>query len=644
LGGFVLSSNPLQQTLSTILASRPTHNTGIAALTIAAIGIVYGDIGTSPLYTMKAVFAPEHGLPLTQENLLGVISLIVWGLTVVVSLKYVILILRADNRGEGGIMALMSLALSSLPKKSRMNYPLILIGVGGAALFYGDSIITPAISVLSAIEGLEVATPAMKPFVVPITILVLIILYAFQSRGTGGIGKWFGPIMLVWFSILAIMGIINIVRSPEILAALNPLHAFNFMLRNRMIAFIALGAIVLAFTGAEALYADMGHFGARPIRIAWSSVIFPALALNYLGQGGLLLSNPAGISSPFYHQLGSWSVYPLVVLSTISTVIASQATISGTFSMTKQAISLGLLPRMKIVFTSDREIGQIFIPVINGLQLAAVVITVIEFGSSDELAAAYGIAVTGTMLFTTILSFFVIRYHWRYPLPVCLGLSGIFFVIDAALFSSNTLKIMSGGWYPLMLGLILFSIMLTWRKGRQLVGENLKKHAIPLDGFLESLFLVPPARVPGTAIFLRGETDGVPHAMLHNLKHNRVLHERVVFLTIHTHEIPWVPLAERIQVQDFGNECYQVRVHYGFKDQPDIPQVLKLCEPLGLEFDMLSTSFFISRQTIISTPDSGMSTWREHLFVTLSRNARGAADYYKIPPNQVIELGTQVEI
>jgi len=630
--------------MSAHLASRQTNHSSIAALTIAAIGIVYGDIGTSPLYTMKAVFAPEHGLALNAVNLMGIVSLIVWGLIIIVTLKYVTLMLWADNRGEGGVMALMSLALSSLPKNSRWHFPLMLVGVFGATLFYGDSVITPAISVLSAIEGLEVAAPGLKPYVVPITVLVLIALYSFQSKGTAGIGKLFGPVMMVWFAALAVMGLINIVKSPEILAALNPWHAISFMLDHSVIAFIALGAVVLAFTGAEALYADMGHFGAKPIRLAWSLIVFPALALNYLGQGGLLLSNPAAISNPFYQQLGAWSIYPLVALSTIATVIASQATISGAFSMTKQAISLGLLPRMKIIFTSDKEIGQIYIPVINGLQLAAVVIAVIEFGSSDELAAAYGIAVTGTMLMTTILTFFIFRYHWKYPLALGVVVSSTFLVIDIALLSSNALKIMQGGWFPLMLAIILFAIMMTWRKGRQLVGENLKKHAIPLDGFLESLFLVPPVRVSGTAIFLRGESDGVPHAMLHNLKHNRVLHERVIFLTVIMHEVPWIPLAERVQIQDFGNECYQLRVNYGFKDVPDIPLVLDMCKQFGLEFDMLSTSFFISRQTIISTPGTGMSMWREHLFVTLSRNARGAADYYQIPPNQVIELGTQVEI
>ena len=497
---------------------------------------------------------------------------------------------------------------------------------------------------LSAIEGLEVAAPGMKPYVVPITLVVLVGLYAFQSHGTAGIGRWFGPIMIIWFAALAVLGVVNIMRAPEILAALNPLHAITFLVRNKMVAFVALGAVVLAFTGAEALYADMGHFGAKPIRIAWSLVVFPALALNYLGQGGLLLSNPAAISNPFFQQIGAWGIYPLVALSTIATIIASQATISGTFSVTKQAISLGLLPRMKIIFTSDQEMGQIYMPMVNFMQFVAVVITVIEFGSSDELAAAYGIAVTATMLMTTILAFFVIRHQWKLNLAACLGISGIFLLVDIALLSANTIKVFEGGWYPLLLGAGLFTIMMTWRRGRQLVTANLKMHAIPLDGFMESLFVAPPPRVPGTAIFLRGEVDGVPHAMLHNLKHNQVLHERVVFLTIFMQEVPWVPIQERVRIIDLGNECYQVNVLYGFKDEPDIPQVLELCLQHGLDIDLPSTSFFISRQTIISTPDGGMTPWREHLFVLLSRNARGAADYYRIPTNKVIELGTQIEI
>jgi KUP system potassium uptake protein len=616
----------------------------IAALTLAAIGIVYGDIGTSPLYTLKTVFDPTHGLALSGSNLIGVVSLIFWGLTIIVSLKYVTLVLRADNHGEGGIMALMALALGAITGRARLCYALLLIGVFGAALFYGDSVITPAISVLSAVEGLEVATPAFKPYVVPLTIVVLVCLYAAQRHGTGGIGRWFGPIMLVWFLVLAAMGVVNIVQTPAILAALNPWHALRFLLDNRMVAFIALGAIVLAFTGAEALYADMGHFGKTPIRVAWFSVAFPALALNYLGQGALLLAHPEAIANPFYQQLGSWSVYPLVVLSTIATVIASQATISGTFSMTKQAIALGFLPRMRILHTSEREIGQIYIPAVNWAQLVAVLLAVIGFGSSEQLAAAYGIAVTATMLATTVLTYFVIRYRWNLNLFLCIGATGFFFLIDAAFFSANALKLLHGGWFPLLLGAVLFALMLTWRRGRELVFENLQKHAIPLEAFLESLFISPPERVPGTAIFLRGEKDGVPHAMLHNLAHNKVLHERTVFLTAHTSDEPWVPAEARVEVVPLPHSCYQVNVKFGFKDEPDIPDVLALCANQGLVFHMMETSFFVARQTVISTPGAGMATWREHLFVTMQRNSRDAADYFHIPANRVIELGTQVEI
>jgi KUP system potassium uptake protein len=616
----------------------------LVALTLAAIGIVYGDIGTSPLYTLKTIFAPAHGLALNTPNLLGVISLIFWGLTFIVSLKYVTLVLRADNRGEGGIMALMALVLSSVSKLSGWHFPLMVVGVFGATLFYGDSVITPAISVLSAIEGLEVATPALTPYVVPLTMLVLIALYSVQSRGTAGIGRWFAPIMVLWFASLAIMGIINIMKAPEILAALNPWHALVFLNDNRLIAFIALGAVVLAFTGAEALYADMGHFGKKPIQMAWFLITFPALALNYLGQGGLLIANPDAISNPFYQQLGAWSIYPLVMLSTMATVIASQATISGTFSMTKQAIALGFLPRMRVLHTSASQIGQIYIPVVNWLQLIVVLLAVIGFGSSENLAAAYGIAVTATMLSTTVLTFFVIRYRWKMNLFLCWFATGFFLVIDIMFFSASALKLFHGGWFPLLLGSILFIIMLTWKSGRQLVFENLQKHAIPLEDFLSSLFIAPPVRVPGTAIFLRGESDGVPHAMLHNLSHNKVLHERVVFLTVFILEEPWVSPLEQVRVIDLGHQCFQLNVHYGFKDEPDIPKVLALCAQYGLAFEMMETSFFIARQTVISTPESGMAPWREHLFVTMSRNARGAADYYQIPSNRVIELGTQVEI
>jgi KUP system potassium uptake protein len=624
--------------------SEQHKKSSLAALTLAAVGIVYGDIGTSPLYTLKTIFDPTHGLALSTPNLLGIVSLIFWGLTMIVSLKYVTLVLRADNRGEGGIMALMALALNSVTRQSRWHYVLMVIGVFGATMFYGDSVITPAISVLGAIEGLEVATPGLEKWVVPLTIIVLVGLYSVQRHGTAGIGRFFGPVMVVWFAVLAVMGVINIVQAPVILHALNPLHAFEFMLRERFIAFVALGAVVLAFTGAEALYADMGHFGKKPIRFAWFMVVFPALALNYLGQGGLLITHPEALENPFFRQLGSWSVLPLVLLSTMATVIASQATISGTFSMTKQAIALGLLPRMRVMHTSESEIGQIYIPAVNWLQLAVVLIAVVGFGSSDKLAGAYGIAVTATMFATTILTFFVTRYRWHLPLWICFGATGFFMIMDVMLFSASTLKLLHGGWFPLLLGAILLTIMLTWKRGRELVFENLEKHAIPLEDFLQSLFVGPPARVAGTAIFLRGETDGVPHALLHNLLHNKVLHERVVFLTVHIREEPYVSESEQVEVVTLGHNCFQLNVSYGFKDEADIPDILRLCALKHLEFEMMETSFFIARQTVISVPGSGMMPWREHLFVIMQRNARTAADYYQIPANRVIELGTQVEI
>lgn len=616
----------------------------LAALTLAAVGIVYGDIGTSPLYTMKEVFSKEHGLQLTEANIFGVVSLIVWGLIVIVAIKYVTLILRADNRGEGGIMALTALALESVGKSSKWHFTLLVLGLFGAALFYGDGVITPAISVLSAIEGLEVATPAFTPYVVPITLIVLLLLYSVQYKGTAGIGKWFGPIMVIWFLVLAGMGLYNIAKMPGVLWALNPVYAFNFLTAHKMLAFLALGAVVLAFTGAEALYADMGHFGSRPIRAAWFMIVFPSLAVNYLGQGALLLANPAAVGNPFYQQLGAWSVYPLVILSTIATVIASQATISGTFSMTKQAISLGIMPRMEIVHTSSKEIGQIYIPAVNWLQLAVVVAAVVGFGSSSALASAYGIAVTGTMLVTSLLTFFVIRYGWKYNPLLCFGATGFFLFIDVALFSANALKFFHGGWFPVVLGIVMFTLMMTWKRGRELVFDNLKKHAIPLEDFLGSLFVSPPVRVAGTAVFLRGEADGVPHALLHNLSHNKILHERVVFLTLHNREIPWVPFSERVRVTDLGNACYQIDVYYGFKNEPDIPGALALCAPYGLTFEAMETSYFISRQTIISSPGSGMAMWRESVFVAMSRIARDAADFYQIPSNRVIEVGSQVEI
>jgi KUP system potassium uptake protein len=458
------------------------------------------------------------------------------------------------------------------------------------------------------------------------------------------VGRAFGPVMTLWFAILAVSGLVHVIDHPGILRALAPTYAASFLFGHGTAAFLALGAVVLTVTGAEALYADMGHFGRKPIRLAWFSICFPALALNYLGQGGLLITQPDAVDNPFFHQLGSWSVIPLVILSTMAAVIASQATISGTYSMTKQAIALGLLPRMRIQHTSESEIGQIYIPAVNWVQLAVVLIAVTGFGSSDNLAGAYGIAVTATMMATTILTFFVTRYRWHLPLAVCLGATGFFLVIDVMLFSSTTLKLFHGGWFPLLLGTILLTLMLTWKRGRELVFENLEKHAIPLEAFMESLFVAPPARVPGTALFMRGESDGVPHALLHNLSHNKVLHERVVFLTVHMREVPWVAAQEQVEVVELGHNCFQLNVQYGFKDEPDIPDILRRCAGLGLSFEMMETSFFIARQTVISTPGRGMAPWREHLYVMMSRNARAAADYYQIPPNRVIELGTQVEI
>lgn len=619
-----------------------SKNSALGALSLAALGIVYGDIGTSPLYALKEVFAPAHGIALNQQNLFGVISLIIWGLTIIVSLKYVMLILRADNRGEGGIVALMALALSSVTKGSGWYRPLLLVGLAGAALFYGDGIITPAISVLSAIEGLEVATPAFKPYVIPLTVGVLVALYSVQYKGTAGIGKFFGPIVLLWFVILGVMGVVNIVANPVILGALNPWHAIRFLTTNGWLAFVSLGAIILAFTGAEALYADMGHFGKKPIRLAWFLVAFPALSLSYLGQGAMLLSNTEAISNPFYNQLGAWSIYPLVAMATIATVIASQATISATYSVTQSAIALGFLPRMRVVQTSDREIGQVYMPLVNWVQLIAVVAAVLAFGSSTSLAAAYGIAVAGTMLTTTILTFFVIRYKWKYNLALCWAATGFFLVIDVALFSANALKIASGGWLPLVIGAVMMLIFLTWRAGRALVLRNLKQSAIPLPAFMESLFSGPPTRVPGTAVFFRAEGDGVPHALLHNLLHNKVLHERTIFLTVYNRDIPTVPLTERVTVEDLGHACFQVNLYYGFKDERDVPAALYAMHELSVE--MMETSFFIARQTVVPAAHGDMALWRDRLFAAMSRNARDAADYYRIPPNRVIELGTQIEI
>ena len=615
-----------------------------SAAALAALGIVYGDIGTSPLYAAKEVFNPSHGIPFSTANVLGGVSAIFWALMIIVSVKYVILIMRADNRGEGGIMALLALATASVRTRGRWGTGLALLGVFGAALFYGDGVITPAISVLSAVEGLQVMAPALKPYVIPLTVIVLIALFAIQSRGTATVGSLFGPVMIAWFVTIGAIGAINIFKAPAVLQALSPVYAYAFLTQHGLASFSVLGAVFLAVTGAEALYADMGHFGSRAIRMAWFLCVLPGLALNYFGQGALLINDPKAIENPFYLMFPGWALLPAVCLSTVATVIASQAVISGTFSMTKQAIQLGFLPRTNIVQTSAKEIGQIYIPSMNWALLGAIIAAVIGFGSSSALASAYGLAVSGTMLITTLLTFFVVRYGWGYSLGVCLFSTSFFMFIDAAFFSANMLKFVEGGWFPLAMGTLLFTLMVTWRRGREILFGHLKASAIDLKPFLKSLFAAPPARVEGTAVFLAGTLDSVPRAMLHNLAHNKVLHERVVFMTVVIKDIPWVPFGERIELEPLGRNCYQLKINFGFKNQPDVPRALRLCKSQGIEFNMMETSFFVSREKVIPTPGDGMALWRERLFAAMTRNAGSIVDYFSIPANRVIELGTQVEI
>lgn len=628
---------------STQLNAAPAPQS-LGMLSLAALGVVYGDIGTSPLYVMKTVFDPLHGLAVSEGNVIGIASLIFWTLMLVVSLKYVTLMLRADNNGEGGIMALLSLASSSVTDRPRLHKFLFLIGAFGAALFFGDGVITPAISVLSAMEGLEVATPLLKPYVVPIAIVVLAALFVIQQWGTGGIGVIFAPVTLVWFTTLGISGLVNIVATPHILAAFNPAYALAFCLANGWLAFIAFGAVVLAVTGGEALYADMGHFGAKPIRLAWYGCVLPGLALNYLGQGALLLSNPSAVSNPFFLLFPSWALYGAVALATVATVIASQAIISGVFSVTRQAIQLGFLPRMQIKHTSERKIGQIYIPFVNWILLAAIVMAILGFGTSSSLAAAYGVAVTTTMTIETILTFFVIRYAWKYPLLLCIVATALFLIIDTTFFAATLLKITHGGWFPLAVGAGIFFVMVTWNRGRQILLLHLRSIAIPLQPFLESLVANPPARVAGTAVFLTANPEGVPHALLHNLSHNQVLHERVVILTVVYLETPWIPREQRVVVEPLTEDCYRITVRYGYKDEPNLPYALELCKPHGLVFEPLRTSYFLSREIVVASPGAGMGMWRERIFAAMARNASNAAEYFKLPANRVLELGARVEI
>ena len=624
----------------------PQPRQATAALALLALGVVYGDIGTSPLYAVKETFNPEHGIPLETANILGGVSCIFWALMIVVTLKYVTLVLRADNRGEGGIMALLALAIAAIGNRPRLGTAMLTIGVFGASLFYGDAVLTPAISVLSAVEGLEVGTDAFKPYIVPISTGILVALFLIQKHGTGVVGMVFGPVCALWFIALAASGIWNIQKSPEILAALNPAYAIRFLTSHGFASFVVLGSVLLAITGAEALYADMGHFGRRAIRIAWFGLVAPALVLNYFGQGALLMANPGALANPFYLAFPPWALYPMVALATSATVIASQATISGAYSMTQQAIQLGYLPRMPVLHTSASTMGQIYVPAVNWILLAAVVAAVIGFGSSTRLASAYGVAVMGTMLVTTFLTFFVIRYGWGYPLWLCVLATGLFAVVDATFFAAAMHKVLEGGWFPLLLGAAIFGLMVTWRRGRANLLEQLRTSSIPLGTLLESLFLAPPQRVPGTAVFLTSTPDATPHALLHSLKHYKVLHERNIFLTVQFRDVPWIRFEDRVHCERLGHECWRVVVQYGFMNQPDVGAALELCGPFGLQADPQQVSYFLSREKIAPSGGhkGGLARLRDGVFAAMARNAGSVTDFFNIPTNRVVELGTRVEI
>ena len=615
----------------------------LAALTLGAIGVVYGDIGTSVLYAIKEIFGSGH-VPFTHDNVYGVLSLVFWTLTVIVSLKYVTLVLRADNHGEGGLIAMLALASQAVKDRPGLRKWLLVIGIFGTSLFYGDGVITPAISVLSAVEGLEVVSPHFKQYVVPITLVVLFALFFVQKRGTGGIGRFFGPITVLWFLAIAALGVPHILGHPEILAAISPHHALRFLWEQPGTTFIILGAVVLCVTGGEALYADMGHFGKKPIRLAWFSIVMPCLTINYFGQGALLLEDPEAVKNPFFNMAPDWALLPLVGLATMATVIAAQALISGAFSVTKQAIQLGYLPRLAIRHTSVSDTGQIYIPFVNWGLFAAIVLAVVMFKSSSNLAAAYGIAVTLDMLITTVLTFFVIRYGWGYPLALCLLATGWFFVIDLAFFSSNLLKLFAGGWFPLLIGGVVFTLMMTWKQGRALMAQAQQAEAIDLDSFLDAVFTDPPTRVAGTAVFLTADTGTVPNALLHNLKHNKVLHAQNLFVTVRSHELPWIGLDKRLEIEPLGHDCWQVVIHYGFKNDPDVPKALSALRGRGCDLDPMTTSYFLSRDLVVPKLGKGMALWREKLFAQMHHNASGAADFLNLPNNSVVELGSKIEI
>ncbi len=626
------------------MSAHSNSSSSLGALTLGAIGVVYGDIGTSVLYAMKEVFNSGH-VPFTHDNVYGILSIFFWTLTMIVSVKYVSLVLRADNHGEGGLVAMLALASESVKHRPRLRRTLLLLGIFGTCLFYGDGVITPAISVLSAVEGLEVVSPAFNKAVIPLTLIILFTLFWVQKRGTGGIGKFFGPITLVWFAVISLLGVYHIGSHPDILWAISPHHALRFVMEQPGVTFIILGAVVLCVTGGEALYADMGHFGKKPIRLAWFAIVMPALTLNYFGQGALLLEDPKAVANPFFLMAPDWAMLPLVILATAATVIASQALISGAFSVTKQVIQLGFLPRLQIQHTSVRDTGQIYIPFVNWGLFGAIVLAVMMFKSSSNLAAAYGIAVCTDMLITTVLTFYVIRYSWKYPLWLCLASTGVFFVIDFAFWASNLLKLFEGGWFPLFIGGVILTFMLTWHDGRLLYKSKLLDEALPLQEFLDSVFLAPPVRVEGTAVFLTNELGVVPNAMLHNLKHNKVLHERNLFVSVQSHGVPWIGMDKRLEVTSLHHDCWQVVIHYGFKNDPDVPGALAMLNSHGCPpMDAMRTSYFLSRDSIVPTVGGGMATWREKLFAQMHLNASAAADFLNLPSNSVVEMGSKIEI
>ncbi|WP_319242780.1 potassium transporter Kup [uncultured Propionivibrio sp.] len=616
--------------------------TRFASLAVAALGVVYGDIGTSPLYALKEVFGnAHHPVPITPDNVLGILSLVTWALMLVITGKYVSFVMRADNRGEGGIMALMALALRDLPAGRGRNI-LVMLGLFGAALFYGDGVITPAVSVLSAVEGLEIVTPAFKPYVIPIALVVLVFLFLLQRHGTASVGKLFGPVMMLWFAVLCALGLGSIANEPGVLRALNPAWGAAFLAAHPALGFFSLGAVVLVLTGGEALYADMGHFGRHPIQVVWCGLVLPALLVNYYGQGALLLADPSAIENPFYLLAPTWATLPLVLLSTAATIIASQAVISGAFSMTLQAMQLGYSPRFEVRHTSEREIGQIYLPAINWLLLVAVIALVIGFGSSSNLAAAYGIAVTGTMLITNVLAFVVARRQWGWSRAPALACIVPFVLIDIAFFSANSTKIFDGGWFPLAFGALVFTVLTTWKRGREVLHDKLGQDAIELVPFIQSLALGGATRVPGTAVFLTGRPQGVPRSLLHSLKHYKVLHERMVLVTIRIFDVPHVPEIDRVEVKSLEQDFWLVTVQYGFKDDPDLPEALTHCAAVGLEFDMMDTSFFLGRETLIPRFGEEMAYWRVLLFAAMFRNATSITAFFRVPSNRVVELGSQV--